>query len=82
MKIAQGMVLRPLGKQVTFLLDDINAELDSRHRQMLAEKLRSLQCQVFITSIEQQTPDTLWPGITTPDFRMFHVEHGQVTEEH
>jgi DNA replication and repair protein RecF len=82
MKIAQGMVLRPLGKQVTFLLDDINAELDSRHRQMLAEKLRSLQCQVFITSIEQQTADTLWPGITTPDFRMFHVEHGQVTEEH
>jgi len=82
MKIAQGMVLRPLGKQVTFLLDDINAELDSRHRQMLAEKLRSLQCQVFITSIEQQTADTLWPGTTTPDFRMFHVEHGQVTEEH
>lgn len=82
MKIAQGMVLRPLGKQVTFLLDDINAELDSRHRQMLAEKLRSLQCQVFITSIEKQTPDTLWPGTTTPDFRMFHVEHGQVTEEH
>lgn len=82
MKIAQGMVLSPLGKQVTFLLDDINAELDSRHRQMLAEKLRALQCQVFITSIEQQTPDTLWPGTTTPDFRMFHVEHGQVTEEH
>jgi DNA replication and repair protein RecF len=82
MKIAQGMVLRPLGKQVTFLLDDINAELDSRHRQMLAEKLRLLQCQVFITSIEQQTPDTLWPGTTTPDFRMFHVEHGQVTEEY
>lgn len=82
MKIAQGLVLRPLGKQVTFLLDDINAELDNRHRQMLAEKLRSLQCQVFITSIEQQAPDTLWPGTTMPDFRMFHVEHGQVTEEH
>jgi DNA replication and repair protein RecF len=82
MKIAQGMVLRPLGKQVTFLLDDINAELDRQHRQMLAEKLRLLQCQVFITSIEQQTPDTLWPGTTTPDFKMFHVEHGQVTEEH
>ena len=82
MKIAQGMVLQPLGKQVTFLLDDINAELDSRHRQMLAEKLRTLQCQVFITSIEQQTPDTLWPSTITPDFKMFHVEHGQVTEEH
>lgn len=82
MKIAQGMVLKPLGKQVTFLLDDINAELDSRHRQMLAEKLQALQCQVFITSIEQQTPDTLWPGATPPDFRMFHVEHGRVTEEY
>lgn len=81
MKIAQGMVLNPLGKQVTFLLDDINAELDSQNRQMLAEKLQILQCQVFITSIEQQAPGSLWPSTTTPDFRMFHVEHGRVTEE-
>src|SRR5690606_17267834 len=60
MKIAQGKVLSDLGKQVTFLLDDINAELDVRHRIMLARKLQDLRCQVFITSIEHPEPDVLW----------------------
>ncbi|MEX2474047.1 DNA replication/repair protein RecF [Marinobacter sp.] len=80
MKIAQGMVLSRLGKQVTFLLDDINAELDVGHRSMLARKLHELRCQVFITSIEAPRPDELWQG-TKPDYRMFHVEHGKLTEE-
>ncbi|WP_152205825.1 DNA replication/repair protein RecF [Marinobacter changyiensis] len=79
MKIAQGMVLNALGKQVTFLLDDINAELDGEHRAMLAEKLRELRCQVFLTSIEQPQPQALWRH-TMPDFKMFHVEHGGLTE--
>ncbi|KAA1174154.1 DNA replication/repair protein RecF [Marinobacter salinexigens] len=81
MKIAQGSILSEMGKQVTFLLDDINAELDIGHRAMLASKLRSLGCQVFITSIEHPEPDVLWPGEEAPDYRMFHVEHGKLTEE-
>ncbi|RBP75601.1 DNA replication/repair protein RecF [Marinobacter nauticus] len=81
MKIAQGKVLSDLGKQVTFLLDDINAELDVRHRVMLARNLQELRCQVFITSIEHPEPDTLWHDGDTPEYRMFHVEHGQLTEE-
>ena len=80
MKIAQGMVLSGLGKQVTFLLDDINAELDEDHRAMLATKLYQLRCQVFMTSIEQPRPEQLWRD-TMPEFRMFHVEHGRLTEE-
>ncbi|MGM0768313.1 MAG: DNA replication/repair protein RecF [Pseudomonadota bacterium] len=80
MKIAQGMVLSGLGKQVTFLLDDINAELDVGHRAMLARKLHELRCQVFITSIESPRPEELWQN-TKPDYRMFHVEHGTLTEE-
>lgn len=80
MKIAQGMVLSQLGKQVTFLLDDINAELDVGHRAMLATKLHELRCQVFITSIESPRPEELWQD-TKPDYRMFHVEHGKLTEE-
>ncbi|WP_166252903.1 DNA replication/repair protein RecF [Marinobacter salicampi] len=80
MKIAQGVVLSRMGKQVTFLLDDINAELDGEHRAMLAEKLRELKCQVFITSIEQPQPESLWRK-TMPDFKVFHVEHGGLTEE-
>ena len=81
MKIAQGMVLSELGKQVTFLLDDINAELDEGHRAMLARKLQELRCQVFITSIERPRPEVLWPENQAPEYRMFHVEHGKLTEE-
>ncbi|XKH02201.1 DNA replication/repair protein RecF [Marinobacter nauticus] len=81
MKIAQGKVLSDQGKQVTFLLDDINAELDVRHRQMLARKLQALRCQVFITSIEHPEPEVLWPEGDAPEYRMFHVEHGKLTEE-
>ncbi|MCG8520244.1 MAG: DNA replication/repair protein RecF [Pseudomonadales bacterium] len=81
MKIAQGMVLSGLGKQVTFLLDDINAELDLGHRAMLANKLHELRCQVFMTSIERPRPDELWREDSLPEYRMFHVEHGRLTEE-
>lgn len=81
MKIAQGMVLSGLGRQVTFLLDDINAELDMGHRAMLAQKLRSLGSQVFITSIEHPAPESLWGMGDVPEYRMFHVEHGKLTEE-
>lgn len=81
MKIAQGMVLGDMGKQVTFLLDDINAELDEGHRAMLARRLQALGCQVFITSIERPLVDQLWPDGRAPEYRMFHVEHGKLTEE-
>lgn len=81
MKIAQGMVLSALGKQVTFLLDDINAELDEGHRAMLAQRLQALRCQVFVTSIERPVVNQLWPPGTAPDYRLFHVEHGKLTEE-
>lgn len=81
MKIAQSMVLNDLGKQVSFLVDDINAELDESHRTMLARKLQELRCQVFITSIEHPDPESLWQGGQIPDYRMFHVEHGKLKEE-
>ncbi len=80
MKIAQGVVLSNLKKQVTFLLDDINAELDVHHRAMLAQKLHDLQCQVFMTSIEAPRPEELWRA-PLPDYKVFHVEHGTLTEE-
>ncbi|HET8849824.1 MAG TPA: DNA replication/repair protein RecF [Marinobacter sp.] len=81
MKIAQGMVLGEQGKQVSFLLDDINAELDLGHRRMLAYKLQALRCQVFITSIGHPEPDLLWSDSDAPEYRMFHVEHGKLMEE-
>lgn len=80
MKLAQARVLRKEGKQITFLLDDINAELDGVHRALLAEQLQALGSQVFLTTIERPEPDQLWQK-TLPDYRMFHVEHGRLTEE-
>ena len=80
MKIAQGMVLSDLHKQVTFLLDDINAELDVGHRAMLAQKLYELKCQVFVTSIEPPKPEELWQQ-PLPEYKVFHVEHGHLSEE-
>jgi DNA replication and repair protein RecF len=81
MKIAQSMVLNDHGKQVSFLVDDINAELDESHKSMLARKLQELRCQVFITAIERPDPESLWQGKQIPDYRMFHVEHGKLKEE-
>lgn len=80
MKLAQARVLRKEGKQITFLLDDINAELDSAHRTLLAAQLQALGSQVFLTTIERPEPEELWQN-TLPDYRMFHVEHGRLTEE-
>lgn len=79
MKIAQGALLRDIGKQVTFLLDDINAELDVAHRGMLASRLSAMESQVFLTSIEKPDPVELW-GQQVPEYKMFHVEHGHLTE--
>ncbi|SFR65377.1 DNA replication and repair protein RecF [Marinobacter daqiaonensis] len=80
MKLAQGQVLSAVNKRVTFLLDDINAELDDYHRRLLADRLNRLESQVFMTAIERPDPATLWT-VPPPDYRMFHVEHGRLTEE-
>lgn len=80
MKVAQGKLLSNHGRQCTFLLDDINAELDQQHRAMLAGKLRDLGSQVFITSIESPDPKQLWQT-PLPEFKVFHVEHGRFISE-
>ena len=80
MKLTQGDVLAEHSKQVTFLLDDINAELDQSHRRLLAQRLTRLGSQVFLTAIEKPDPSDLWDS-PPPDYKMFHVEHGRLTEE-
>lgn len=80
MKLAQARVLASVGKQITFLLDDINAELDLAHRQLLAQKLQALGSQVFLTTIDPPDPSQLWPD-QQPELKMFHVEHGRLREE-
>ncbi len=65
-----------MGKYSLFLVDDITAELDSRHVVRLMKLLHGLNTQIFVT-----TPDT--PPLDSSlflDTKVFHVERGRVTE--
>ena len=63
-------------QQSVVLVDDLAAELDATHRNRLVELLLESGAQVFITSTDADLFDTqAWTSS-----KMFHVEHGQVTE--
>ena len=61
-----------------FLLDDIGAELDADKRTMFIDALLAQKTQLFITAIERGQLQFLE---TYNDKKVFHVEHGHVTEE-
>lgn len=65
------------GKQSIMLVDDLPAELDAAHRQLLIDLLSSGCEQVFITTTERRL---LGVDIQGEENKMFHVEHGQVKE--
>lgn len=75
--IAQAALYSHLtGKNSIFLVDDLTAELDSRHVTRMLKLLYDLETQTFIT-----TPDlSLIDALEYPKTKTFHVEHGQVTE--
>ena len=63
-------------QQSVVLVDDLAAELDETHRKRLIELLLESGAQVFITSTDAGLLDTAaWKTC-----KMFHVEHGQITE--
>ncbi len=58
------------------LLDDICAELDQQHARSLVSALQTLECQVFITAIEEEQIDLQgWE-----DSKVFHVKRGICSE--
>ncbi len=59
-----------------FLVDDLPAELDPEHRERVLTCLRDQSAQLFVTS----TDSGLIPRLEWTDAKMFHVEHGKVTE--
>ncbi|RDV24778.1 DNA replication/repair protein RecF [Alteromonas aestuariivivens] len=61
-----------------FLLDDVGAELDLEKRERFIDGLLLMDTQVFVTAIEKQQLSFI---NKYNDRRMFHVEHGHVTEE-
>jgi DNA replication and repair protein RecF len=81
LKIAQGLVFSQISSRKTiYLVDDLPAELDEKHRALLAHWLDNMATQVFITGVEQETLVATWrnrPGVET---KLFHVEQGKVIE--
>ncbi|MES9900470.1 MAG: DNA replication/repair protein RecF [Sedimenticola sp.] len=51
------------------LIDDLAAELDSKNRVLLLNRLSELKSQVFLTGTDP---------ITTDGLKLFHVEHGTI----
>ncbi|KGJ98785.1 DNA replication/repair protein RecF [Thalassotalea sp. ND16A] len=60
------------------LIDDIGAELDTNSRTALAKAIEQLNCQLFITAIDNNALEPIIPEDT--NYKMFHVEHGEITE--
>jgi hypothetical protein len=40
--------------------------------------LERIETQVFVTSVTETAARSAWPGLSNADYRMFHVERGQV----
>lgn len=72
--LAQGLLLKQITNfPCTFLLDDLAAELDSKNLSLIYDYLQTLNTQVFVTSLTSQK-------FAHDDFAMFHVEHGEFTQ--
>jgi len=61
-----------------FLVDDLTAELDNHSKEKVFRCLDEMKVQVFLTATDK---DSFVQGPMTGDHKMFHVEHGIVTEE-
>lgn len=77
LKLAQGQLMSEVGKGTcTYLIDDLPSELDQQHSQLVCALLASMEAQVFITCVQRQDIESVWPE--TKELAMFHVEHGAV----
>lgn len=59
------------------LIDDIGAELDENSRAAFYQSIKAVNCQVFITAIDQQALEPIIPKDN--NYYMFHVEHGRIS---
>src|SRR5690606_27312255 len=78
--LAQAELLQSrTGKRSIFLVDDLAAELDRKHRKQLCGALERLGLQVFATCVEREDLLDCWSRLE--DIQVFHVEQGQITPE-
>lgn len=80
MKVAQQRVLESIGKQSSYVVDDIAAELDADNAKNLLTLIMSgsgIQ-QVFMTAIDKADIPDIDKNILNRS-TMFHVEHGTIS---
>jgi len=77
LKLAQILLVQEsTDKKPIILIDDMAAELDPEHRELLMNTLQSLNTQVFVTTPDiNLIPHNEWAGR-----KVFHVEHGKIKE--
>lgn len=76
LRLAQGKLMQQqTAKNCVFLIDDLPSELDDQKRALISAELLTLNSQIFVTAID---PSQIQLLQTTPDSKMFHVEHGIV----
>ncbi len=77
MILARGSLLQCHAKKTPiYLIDDLPSELDNASRDRLIALLSKQEAQVFITTTENET----WPDLRNSPMKMFHVEHGRISE--
>jgi DNA replication and repair protein RecF len=77
LKLAQmAYFCQKTGSTAVVLIDDLPAELDTHHRNLLLSQLQELGTQVFITT----TDSALLEYSAWSDTKVFHVEHGVIKE--
>jgi DNA replication and repair protein RecF len=78
MILAQGTLLRKhTNKKPIYLVDDLPAELDMTSRSNLMSLLSQHEAQVFVTAVERDTLEDFFENVP---MKMFHVEHGNISE--
>jgi DNA replication and repair protein RecF len=78
MIIARGTLLQSGTKRrPVYLVDDLPSELDVTSRSKLLALLSKQEAQIFVTAVDR---DSLGSSIANEFIKMFHVEHGNVSE--
>jgi DNA replication and repair protein RecF len=78
LKLAQGQLMAETNRgSCTYLVDDLPSELDSAHCQRVCEILSSMSAQVFVSCIELEDIQSMWPD--SESLGMFHVEQGVIS---
>lgn len=78
LKLAQGQLMAETNRgSCTYLVDDLPSELDSTHCKRVCEILSSMSAQVFVSCIELEDIESMWPD--SEILGMFHVEQGVIS---